>query len=1545
MPTTRDDTVREVLLAQVDELLNPRASSAEETSGFRSVSHEAMCEAVRKWIEDAADILAEPPQVRITQGLQDSGADVIAEFSRAHVKIGIQVKSHRDLSQSAFTRECKAQIAESAEHGLDRLYVILCGDHADSSQLGKIRWWQSFISKRTDQYVRCVPGTTAWTICSQEGPDVDVLGPRLDRLRSEIEAITDAARLRARTHEELRSIAYGIECGEDTLIHIERVSVQEIVAAARQGHAVVHGEPGVGKSWVLRQAAERLAEDDEAQQQALLLRVERMPAESLTQLRNELGLDRDVPEVLSAMAVDGVNVLFIDGLDAARSPARARVMRELIGAVIEQTDWHVVVSIRSFDWEYSIHFRDVLAVNGASPPAIEVGPLDDCDLLRVTEQAPQLAGLILEDTALRELVPNPFNLELLAGVATAYAMRDQDVSALRAIGTQVELLREYWRHRVNVGDLGNAREAVVRDAAQQMLSAGELRVRVAELHPQANEINELLSDGVFVRLDVGGLRLGFFHNVFADFAAAQALGGDVSDVLTLMLDDERALFLRPAMRMLLAYAYHWGRNDFWELFHAISENEDLRALWRIMPAQVLVEAAPDSEDLDPLVTHLCSATEEADPYGLRAVLIAIHHLPRPTRDGDLDDRWLRFCHCVRDAVSPEATGLYTKYLTAWSEVQSLTTSQAEWLNDCARSVYSRSAERAEQLGHAGAIAVGVIANTFQATPVESRSILGQVAEGLDYDACWHLALGINHIIPHDPEFAAEIMQRFFAHRETSQEQVPMGHSLVMSFTMRRADQWGSVWLQLEEALPGLLTRSPRHGVEVVCSVTDALMQERADSFDRTLPEPQRLRGAGVEFQFRVDFSSIWYHGTEHREGREAVVGKFDEWLGEAAAAAPDEAARILDDLVPALRARNTWAVIWAICLEQAAAHPHTMSPCVLPLLACPDVLRSSDTRYQAGEAIRSCYPEYSASDQASVVDAVLRIPDIPDATDEQAEVYRGTRDVLLRCVPERPTDATAASMWEELAGRTDIENRRPYVTTIQHGEVTDEIFLRDVGVDTQAPEYQQLEVFVSPVRDFVDATRNQVPSWEDCVESFPHMRELGDYLLSHESQRADPAHHEMARTCLSQATAHVTLCRELPKDQEMVAWVRDWLLRFSRDPSPEPDPARAASFDQAPSWSPAPRTEAAQGLLRLAWLQDAEDEEVLGGVQRLADDDCPQVRLQIACDLRLLAASAPEVMWELCEAITEEDESPGVLLFLINKTLSRLARSDTDRVVDLLSSVHHRSASLPQSMPLMKELAEHLACTGTYLGHPRAQRMRASWLDDGGVPPEALAATVHPLRDALLFDDEQDPDRANRVRADAIQWYSDLTAYAQAQLRQRDAQFRSQPTQENTELIEEGRKYLRLLDSVTSNVSFAVKGRSRGEDEGEPSPEAVARFFHEATDLLQTLAGLGHPALVHDVLRTLNSALPCLPAADIEQFIALLEATCGGRGGIDLRHFESLIVSEVVKIVRTLLADHRDLLSRSQEARTALLGILDAFVSVGWPEPHELVFHLEEVAR
>jgi hypothetical protein len=61
-------------------------------------------------------------------------------------------------------------------------------------------------------------------------------------------------------------------------------------------------------------------------------------------------------------------------------------------------------------------------------------------------------------------------------------------------------------------------------------------------------------------------------------------------------------------------------------------------------------------------------------------------------------------------------------------------------------------------------------------------------------------------------------------------------------------------------------------------------------------------------------------------------------------------------------------------------------------------------------------------------------------------------------------------------------------------------------------------------------------------------------------------------------------------------------------------------------------------------------------------------------------------------------------------------------------------------------------------------------------------------------------------------------------------------------------------------------------------------------------------------------------------------------------NLDSLAIGETVKLVESVLADHRAEAQDDASVRN-LLSLLDAFVEVGWPEALNLVWRLDEVYR
>lgn len=111
---------------------------------------------------------------------------------------------------------------------------------------------------------------------------------------------------------------------------------------------------------------------------------------------------------------------------------------------------------------------------------------------------------------------------------------------------------------------------------------------------------------------------------------------------------------------------------------------------------------------------------------------------------------------------------------------------------------------------------------------------------------------------------------------------------------------------------------------------------------------------------------------------------------------------------------------------------------------------------------------------------------------------------------------------------------------------------------------------------------------------------------------------------------------------EALSLCREVLLRAAVHEDPIPDPDMKFDF---PSWSPAPRIEAAQGL---PWLSlKTADEPVLNAISALTEDPVPSVRFLIAGELFRLRWTAPETFWPIVTRRAEREDNRSALTGLL----------------------------------------------------------------------------------------------------------------------------------------------------------------------------------------------------------------------------------------------------------------------------------------------------------
>lgn len=435
----------------------------------------------------------------------------------------------------------------------------------------------------------------------------------------------DIEQLRKRTQLVLESLSRTASihiCGQD--LKIPRVSVGAIGAAACDGHVIVVGDPGAGKSVGIYDLAASLQDEGT---DIVVIDVQRTTADSVGALQAEFGLSHDLIDVLEHWSGPGYGYLIIDALDAARSAEAVATFNDLVARCTTRLpNWRVVVSVRKYDLRYN---PDIQRLFRGVPPSqfadaefqsvrhVNISVFSDDELEAIGQGSAELAELVhAAEPALRTLLRNPFNLRLLAELLDEGAV----VAELTPIRTQIDLLDRYWQARIIRSDRrGDAREGLLRRAAETMSAAMSLRIDRAALAVDAaasEPLHGLLSSNVLMEWqDAPGSALEryiltFSHNIIFDYAVERLLLRGDPAALAHRLASEPDLIL--AIRPSIAFHFHhlWSRDvqhqAFWKTVLDLLGADGVPRIAQLVGPSVTTELASSIDDFSLLFTALGS---------------------------------------------------------------------------------------------------------------------------------------------------------------------------------------------------------------------------------------------------------------------------------------------------------------------------------------------------------------------------------------------------------------------------------------------------------------------------------------------------------------------------------------------------------------------------------------------------------------------------------------------------------------------------------------------------------------------------------------------------------------------------------------------------------------------------------------------------------------------------------------------------------------------------------------------------------------------------
>jgi hypothetical protein len=407
------------------------------------------------------------------------------------------------------------------------------------------------------------------------------------------------------------------------------------------------------------------------------------------------------------------------------------------------------------------------------------------------------------------------------------------------------------------------------------------------------------------------------------------------------------------------------------------------------------------------------------------------------------------------------------------------------------------------------------------------------------------------------------------------------------------------------------------------------------------------------------------------------------------------------------------------------------------------------------------------------------------------------------------------------------------------------------------------------------------------------------------------------------------------------SFAKEILLLCSKHPSPKAPPEREREY-RFPSWSPAPRNEAAQGLPWLAMRR--ADLDIIDAIGRLVSDNEPSVRFLVVLNLFRILGTAPDAYWSYVMRVAAEEQNPVVQQALV-ETLKYAAGNNEAEVVEALRKLTTR-IRFEGETGLLDSLVGLLGWLGIVRNNSWAKTVFNEFVYDPTENANSLRRLVFRILDYVA------PKALKKTEGvlyldRSISFLNQAIASSWGAIRPALG-----PNADNLseEMSGKVQHLYGVLDEVVTRLHFAIeKGLAGGKEEGEETTvDEVERFYWIIKPILESILGVDKNSqdefivlapTAHHFMELLNNVLPFDPEG-VVHMAAVLAIVSKPTG----YNFDSLAIEEVVRLVETVLASYRYEV-RKDKPLEDLLTLLDTFAEAGWPQALRLVWRLDEIFR
>lgn len=349
---------------------------------------------------------------------------------------------------------------------------------------------------------------------------------------------------------------------------------RKIKATLKEGRFIqIEGEPGVGKSALLKE----IAEEARRTGPVLVLKDSRIAARGWSAQATELGVTSDLVALLREIGVAGTSVLFIDGIDKITDPAVQLTVNDLITSIATEpslSEWKVLATVREQNLEHIGTWLNPAATAKLPVRTVGVPMLERPELEVVAQAHPRLRPLLLESGSADVILRRPFFLDEVLSLAGR-------TSGVELPASEVELLSLWW----TLGGADRAdftpaqqRRNLLLHLAERLSGKPETPIAIRDL--DAQPLEDLKSAGV-IRDHRLGHSVVFAHDIYEEWALTELLISQTERASeTLLRLGEPQCFVRP-VQLLGSFLLETNNDEVdWQALYEDLSAPALRPVWQ-----------------------------------------------------------------------------------------------------------------------------------------------------------------------------------------------------------------------------------------------------------------------------------------------------------------------------------------------------------------------------------------------------------------------------------------------------------------------------------------------------------------------------------------------------------------------------------------------------------------------------------------------------------------------------------------------------------------------------------------------------------------------------------------------------------------------------------------------------------------------------------------------------------------------------------------------------------------------------------------------------